>query len=81
MDTLKAVPAEILTRLSAALRIMTQANCSMGAVAKEITVLEYVDGVLCPEFLVPLLVKSTSETLNMCYGILEELENLVLQQV
>jgi hypothetical protein len=68
--------ADLLNRLHAALHVIVQANCSMGAAAKEVKSAEHVQGVLCPEFVMPLLVKATSESLATCFQILDEIEAL-----
>lgn len=67
---------DIYNRVTSALTSVVQANCSMGAIAKTLEPMEYVDGVMCPELVIPLLVKATSESLKAAYEILEELEEL-----
>jgi hypothetical protein len=68
--------ADIYKRLTGALTTVCQANCSIGAAAKEIHPMEYKEGVVCPELVIPLLVKVTSESLQTVYEILDELETL-----
>jgi hypothetical protein len=71
-----AVLADIRNRLDDALHVITQANCSMGAIAKDLPPIDDKDGVISAELVIPLLVQATKGGLRQCYQILEELEVL-----